>query len=320
VRASLSLVDPATYRPHPLHGEDRSWPETNCYVDLWIGLMNGLGLDPTAVMAFTAALDWEGDQWTFFKFPLEDLYESYGLDVMELSPWKPLTEGILTQLGRGRSVIVELDAFHLPDTAGVSYGLEHVKTSVAVHDLDLEAGRMGYFHNRGFYVLAGEDFRRIFRLDAPPDPRILPPYFEVVKLERLKRPPEGELRRIAAGQLRRHLGRRPAGNPVRTWAAGFARDVEWLRSQPPASFHAYSFATLRQLGANFECAASFARWLGGAAAKAAEPFGAIASTAKAVQFRLARVSAGKPYDATASLEAMAAAWEAGMERLASALA
>jgi len=319
VNATLLPLDRATYTVHPLHREDRAWPETNCYVDLWIELLHALGLEPVAAMAFTVAADHEGDQWTFFKFPLEDLYESFGIDVGELTIWRPLPEQILTQLQRGRTVIVELDAFNLPDTAGVSYGLDHVKTSVAVQSIDLVARRLEYFHNRGLYALSGADFEAIFRLDAPPDARALSPYVELVKLERLQRPGPEKLARLAAGQLRRHLGRRPAQNPIRAYAAAFTRDVDALRTQPAQAFHAYAFATLRQLGANFECAAAFTRWLGGPAAAATAPFEQIASTAKAMQFRLARVTSGKPYDGTAALATMATAWDEGM-RLLSAMA
>jgi hypothetical protein len=317
VNARLLPIDRATYQVHPLHREDRAWPETNCYVDLWIELLHALGLEPVAAMAFTVAADHEGDQWTFFKFPLEDLAESFGIDVGELTVWRPLAEAILTQLQRGRTVVVELDAFHLPDTAGVSYRLEHVKTSVAVQSIDLGARRLEYFHNRGFHALEGEDFDDVLHRDAPPDPRLLPPYVELVKLDRLQRPGPERLARLAAGQLRRHLARRPSTNPVRAYADAFARDVEALQAEP-ARFHAYAFATLRQLGANFECAAAFTRWLGGPAADAAAPFERIASTAKAMQFRLARVSAGKPYDGAAALAAMAAAWDEGMAVLAAA--
>ena len=37
---------------------------------------------------------------------------------------------------------MELDAFSLPDTQGVSYGVEHVKTSVAVNSIDAGARRL----------------------------------------------------------------------------------------------------------------------------------------------------------------------------------
>ncbi len=62
-------VDASSYRPHPLHATERTWTETNCYVDLWIELLHSLGLDPLAAAAFTISTDFEGDQWTFFKFP-----------------------------------------------------------------------------------------------------------------------------------------------------------------------------------------------------------------------------------------------------------
>ena len=49
---------------------ERAWAETNCYVDLWVELLHALGHDPIAALPFTLAIDFEGDQWTFFKFPL----------------------------------------------------------------------------------------------------------------------------------------------------------------------------------------------------------------------------------------------------------
>ena len=310
MKASLGNVDPATVESHALHRDERAWPETNCYVDLWIELLHSLKLEPIAALAFTLALDYEGDQFTFFKFPLEDLYELWGLDTMELQVWKPLPEAIVTQLSRGRPVIVELDAFHLPDTQGVSYGLEHVKTSVAVHDLDAEAGTLGYFHNKGYYRLSGDDYAQVFR------PQVLPPYFEVVKLDHLRRPEPARLREVARGQLQKHLARRPAQNPIKAFAADWERDLAWLREQPLASFHAYSFATLRQLGANFECAAAFLRWLDEADGPAAQAFERMANTAKAMQFRLARVAnAKKAYDATEALRSLAADWDLGTAAL-----
>ena len=30
-------LDPVTYARHPLHGDDRAWPESTCSVDLWVG-------------------------------------------------------------------------------------------------------------------------------------------------------------------------------------------------------------------------------------------------------------------------------------------
>lgn len=317
-------IDHASYAVHPIHrDEERMWPETNCYVDLWIELLHALRLEPLAAMGFTLALDWEGDQFTFFKFPLEDLEELFGIETLELQVWRPLPDAIRTQVRQGRPVIVEVDSFHLPDTRGVSYGVEHVKTSVAVNGIDVANRRLGYFHNRGYHQLEGRDYDGLFRCGALADARILAPYVEMVKLHRLRRPDAGALARIAIAQARKHLSRRPGQNPLRAFASSFARDVEWLGKEPMASFHGYSFATLRQLGANFECAAAFARWLAPLAGldldAPARAFQDIAAAAKAMQFRLARVPAGKKYDGTASLRGMAQGWEEAMASLAGAL-
>jgi hypothetical protein len=192
-----------------------------------------------------------------------------------------------------------------------------------VNSIDVANRRLGYFHNRGYHELEGRDYEGLFRSEGPADARILAPYVEMVKLHRLRRPDAGALARIALAQARKHFSRKPSHNPLRAFASSFARDVEWLGKEPMASFHAYSFATLRQLGANFECAAGFARWLAPLAGldleAPARAFHDIASAAKAMQFRLARVPAGKKYDGTASLQAMAQAWQEAMASLAHAL-
>ncbi|MBE7204408.1 MAG: DUF1839 family protein, partial [Parafilimonas terrae] len=74
------LADP--YVPHALHDAGRDWPETNCYVDLWIELLHGRGLVPEAMLGFTLRQDFEGDQFTFFKPPTGDIERLYGLEVL----------------------------------------------------------------------------------------------------------------------------------------------------------------------------------------------------------------------------------------------
>ena len=74
-------LNPATYQRHLIHGEQRVWPETNCYTDVIIELLHGLGREPIAALPFAFAIDFEGDQWTFFKFPDSDLDELSG------GPW-----------------------------------------------------------------------------------------------------------------------------------------------------------------------------------------------------------------------------------------
>ena len=145
----VPALDPATYQRSTLHGEDRSWPETNCYMDLWIETLHGLGHDPVAGLGVCAEIDLEGDQWTFFKYPIADLEELYGLDMMELNVWRSLVDQCAEQCAMNRAVVVELDSFFLPDTAGVAYQREHVKSSVTVESIDTEARSMCYFHNAG---------------------------------------------------------------------------------------------------------------------------------------------------------------------------
>ncbi len=82
-------------------------------------------------------MDFEGDQWTFFKpFP-EDLELLYGIDVHEMQPYRPLPNQIAEQIVQGRTLIVELDSWYLPDTAATSYRSEHVKSSIVAEAIDL---------------------------------------------------------------------------------------------------------------------------------------------------------------------------------------
>lgn len=76
------------------------------------------------MLPFTLAVDFEGDQWTFFKPSLEELRDLYGIDVQELTIWRPLIEHAVEQLSAGKFISTEADAFWLPDTAGTDYRIE----------------------------------------------------------------------------------------------------------------------------------------------------------------------------------------------------
>ncbi len=302
-----------SYTPHRLHAGERIWPEANCYVDLWIEVLHDRGLDPVPLLAFALAADFEGDQWTFFKPPIADLGALYGVEIEELNPWRALIEHIAVQAARGRTVIVEVDSYCLPDTAGTTYRAEHGKTAVAVKAIDVAGERLDYFHGAGLHTLAGEDFRGAFRIGQA----ALPPYVELVKW---RRPPlAGDARDEAAWTLlQTHAARMPSENPVAALAARFAADVAWLQAEP-AAFHAYAFSMLRQLGAASELGAAFLGWLIATAprpgidgAGAAAALTELATGAKALQFKLARAVHGKrpthPTIGTASLDPLAQAW------------
>jgi hypothetical protein len=300
----ILALDPATYPRHAIHGPERIWAETNCYVDVWVELLHALGHDPVAALPFTLAIDFEGDQWTFFKFPSSDLFELYGVDIQELAIWRPLTVHLEEQLGRGRPVLVELDSFYLPDTAGAAYRLEHVKTTVAAMALDVDQQRLGYFHNQGYYELHGDDFAAIFQ------PQGLPPYVEFVKLREAA---GGDALQTSLRLLKRQLALVPQTNPFASFKTRFAQDLDALLQEGIDAFHHYSFATLRQLGACYELSATYLQWLTakgeGELEEPARAFLDIAESAKAFQFQLARaIARHKPLDLS-PLDAMGERWE-----------
>lgn len=311
----------ASYVPHPLHRTESAWPESNCYVDLWIELLHAAGFEPLAALPCTLTIDLEGDQWTFFKFPHADLAALYGLDVFELNVWRSLREHVDDQLAQRRPLIVEVDAFHLPDTAGTSYRTEHVKTSIGVQMLDAERRRLGYFHNGGYYELEGEDFDAVLPLTPSPASGQLAPYTEVVKLG-LWPPCTGpQLVSRSIDLLRVHLSRRPTENPFARYAGAFTSHLGWLSGGPLENFHRYAFATLRQCGSAFALAAAYLRWLTSHGEadlqRPAESCEAIATTAKTLQFKIARVvQSHRPFDAGPLIASMAEAWDDVMRALA----
>jgi hypothetical protein len=315
----ILALDPARYRRHAIHGDNRIWAETNCYVDVWVELLHAWGFDPVAALPFTVALDFEGDQWTFFKFPHADLYQLYGLDVQELAIWRPLVAHVEEQVARGRPVLVELDSYHLPDTVGTAYRREHVKSTVAVVGIDVAGRRLGYFHNAGYYHLEGADFASVFRLDRPADPSVLPPYVEFVKRRDTPVPSGDELVLASLQLLRRQLRRLPEGNPFEKFKARFAADLDGLASAGLETFHLYSFATLRQFGACYELAATYLHWLRERTGKPLEGLAAaftqIATGAKTLQFQLARAIARRKSLELSALDPMALGWRSALDSL-----
>lgn len=314
----LLPIDAASYQRSPLHGEDRAWQETNCYVDLWIEALHALELDPVPALTFTLSADFDGEQWQFIKFPLEDLRSLYGIDVAEMNPWRGLEFHIADQLTQGRFLTAEVDAWFLPDTAGVSYRIEHTKTSIVANMIDIEAQKLGYFHGSGYYELSDEDY--VGLLLAPLDnPEAMQPYVEQVRVAHVQHPDGSELVERVVQLARAHLARRPDTNPVSRLAKRVAEDSDWLRSAGMDLFHGYAFATVRQLGSTAELAASLSQWLddhGQETAAAVAEFTEVSSLAKTVQFKLARIASGRTVELDSLFADMAARWDLAMESLA----
>jgi hypothetical protein len=311
-RQSLSGQDPAAYQPHELHAATRSYQETNCYADVLIELLHGCGYEPLAMFGHLVRMDFEGDQWTFFKPPPEDLELLYGVDVHEMQPYRPLPQQIAEQIAQGRTIIVELDSFYLPDTAATSYRREHVKTSVAADAIDAEGEAFRYFHGTGLHELRGEDYRGAFRVSGSP-PDMLPPYTELVRFDAGEALRGDQLRGAARDLLARHLRRRPQTNPFDRFGASLAGALDDLLAGDLDDYHAYAFATVRMAGSAFEVAADHAGWLFGADAAAAQAaMGEIVDGCKALSFRLARRRA---FDAGPLVETLSRAWNRALDAL-----
>jgi hypothetical protein len=310
---SLFGLDPHSYRSHPLHAPERTYVETNCYMDILIELLHARGDEPLAMMGCAMRMDFEGDQWTFLKPAPEDLERLFGIDVHEMQPYRPLPEQIAAQLSDGRTLIVELDSFYLPDTVATSYRSEHVKSSVVAEAIDPAGERLRYFHATGLHELAGEDYRAVFRLGRPFSEDVLPPYTELVRFDAGPRLRGDALREAARELLGDHVGHRPATNPFARFGAQLERDMPRLLEGDAAEYHAYAFATVRMAGSAFEAAQSHVEWLlRDAGAPASHALAQIVEGCKALSFRLARRRA---FDPEQTVGALAAAWDEAQDRL-----
>lgn len=311
---SLLGLDPETYRPHALHHADRAYPETNCYADILIELIHARGAEPLAALGSSIRQDFEGDQWTFFKPAPEDLESFYGLDIHEMQPYRPLPEQIADQIEDGRTLIVELDSFFLPDTASTSYRQEHVKSSAVMEAIDLETERLRYFHNGGYYELGGEDYRHALRVEPAVDHRSLPPYTELARFDAGEQLSGEALLHSSRRAFARHYAHRPRTNPFERFASALADHLPQLLEGSHEAYHAYAFATVRMAGSAFEICASHVDWLYGEDGTVArDAFGRIVSGTKTLSLKLARRRAFDPAPALADL---AAAWEEGVAALA----
>jgi hypothetical protein len=308
---SLSGKHPATYERHLLHATSRTYTETNCYADIIIELLHACGYEPLAALAHVVRLDFEGDQWTFFKPPPDDLERLFGVDIHEMQPYRSIPVQIAEQIEMGRTIIVELDSWFLPDTASTTYHAEHVKTSVAADAIDVRGEVLRYFHSAGLFELSGEDFRGIFRVDGHAAD-VLPPYAELVRFDACVPLQAEELRVASRELLARHLAHRPADNPFHRFGAQLTRALPDLMEQGPDAYHAYAFATVRMAGSAFEALGTYADWLSGGQSAASQPMGEIVDACKAMSFRLARRRA---FDAEPLIATMGAAWERAIEAL-----
>jgi hypothetical protein len=302
--------DPSSYVPHPSHRAGRTYHETNCYADVLIELLHVRGYEPLAALGSLVRTDWEGDQFTYAKPRYADIERLFGVDVHEMLPYRPLPEHIAEQLSLGRTVLVEIDAWYLPDTEGTSYRRGHLKTTVAPDSIDRAGERLRYFHNAGLFELSGEDYRGAFRLLDHFTDDVMDPFTEVVIFDVGPRLEGDELRAGARELLAHHFARRPASNPFEAWERSLESDLPRLVAGSDDDWHEYAFVTVRMAGSAFELLADHVAWtLGEPGEEAAAEFRAIAEATTVVSFRLGRQ---RPFDIAAVLAPLIAGWERGM--------
>ncbi|MDR5743107.1 DUF1839 family protein [Caballeronia sp. LZ029] len=315
-RSRVVSLDPLRMRArrhhaHALHRGERIWREAVSPADLWIEILHGNGLEPRAALAFTVAQDFEADQFTLGKLPPDDIEKLYGLQVQELSVFDSLEERALVQTRRSNIVLVEVDAFFLPDMRTVSYHREHEKTTIGIDVIDPDARRLGYFHHTGYHLLDGDDYDGVLRPHAP-QPALFP-HVEFVK--RVREPMSGtSLAEVSADALCAHLLRRPMHSPITRWRAAFPEHVDTMIARGEAYARVYAFNMMRQLGANFELLAHYLQWMRdqGFDIPVQTHAGArkIASEAMVMQCRLARaLSRGRHDLCEASFDAIEDAYE-----------
>ncbi|MBV8086642.1 MAG: DUF1839 family protein [Chloroflexi bacterium] len=313
-------LEPADYQPHRLHADSGyAWPEQNCYFDLWIELLHSLGCDPVPCFYPGLTTTYVSDQWQFIKPDPSALLALYGVRLYEINVWEPVATHVARHVADGNPVLLEVDAYDLPDVAGLSYQIKHSKTTIGIVGIDSAAEELWYLHNRGLYSLAGVDYRAALQLDQADR---LPFFIEAASLKSLVRRDAGELRAISLRLLGSSLEQLGAYNPFPAFRAHLGVVLPRIAAGE-IEVHGYAFASLRQLGAACSLGAEYLAWCGlPRVEQAVEELGHVSQLAQAFILRLARAAArGRVVDVDEPLGAMEVCWMRAMsdvrERLAS---
>ena len=210
-----------------------TYTETNCYTDILIELLHARGDEPLAALGLHAA----------------DGLRGRPVDVLQAAPERPRsavrrsTSTRCSRTGRcpsrspsrsrrGRTMIVELDSWYLPDTAATSYRTRAREDSVVARG-DRPRGRAAALlpQRRRSTSSSGEDYRGVFRLGREFSGDVLPPVHRA-----------------------RPLRRRPAAARA-TSCASAAREAAAPRTRAPPGRRTRSSASAPQLDARPAAAA-----------------------------------------------------------------
>jgi len=315
-------LDARTYSCHALHYSQCIWTEKNCYVDLWIELLHAKGLEPLALLPFVIQMDFESDQWTFFKPSHDELRSLYGIKVHELTIWRPLAEHVLEHLQAGRLVCIEVDAFWLPDTHGTDYQTNHSKTTIAINSVNFSSEEIGYFHNAGYFLASGEDFSQLLKIK--PALAELPLFAEIISFYSPPLQTQEQLQLASLALMQKQIQYLPTENPIKKFAIRFEQDLPVLQARGLDYYHAWAFAGIRQCGSAFELLAAWVCWmqplLPDTALGLSDMFLQISTEAKTLILKGARaVASKKSFDIQLQLQKAADLWDQSTSLLNSAM-
>ena len=219
-----------------------------------IELLHACGYEPIAAFGHLVRMDFEGDQWTFFKPPPEDLESLFG----DRHPRDAaLPAAARADRRAARSAVARSSSSSTPGTCPTRRPRATAQSTSRPRSPPMRSTPTARRCGTSTAPACSSSAARTTAAcsgSAEFSDDVLPPYTELVRFDagprlrgrRAARAPPSTL-------LRRHLDQAPARQPVRavraaarTGAAGAAR------AAGSSDYHAYAFATVRMAGSAFE--------------------------------------------------------------------
>ncbi len=247
--------------PHGLHTGQSTWHTVNPNVSMWVEVLHGWGLEPLAMLGCTVGIDFDRDQFKVLTIPTGDLEVLYGVSSYEVTAYDSLEAHIARQTADGNVVLVDLDAFHLPDMPEC-YGVRHAAVRVAIDRLDGASRSASYYRQGKRFELTGVDFIGAFDTFSPQRQFDPADVRSIRCVSRSDAPVLAEaVPAFAVQLLRNHLAALPKRQPIAAFREAFHDGLETLSAGGEAYRHAYVYSTLSRLGSHFELLAAHLQWL-----------------------------------------------------------
>ncbi|SDV50551.1 DUF1839 family protein [Chitinasiproducens palmae] len=251
---------PPAHRPHRLHIDNRIWTGSQRRAALWIEILHGWGLEPLAMLGCAVAQDFAGDQFGLLNPPREDLETLFGVTTFTLGLYGDVRELVERQTVQGNVVLLALDGYYLSDAPAL-YRVAHGSVTVGIDSLDRSRGIASYYRRGVRYELRGSDYEGAFGAAEQEgfDEALLR---EAECVSRVAPPTAAQaLPGQAAALLSRHLARRPVRSPIEAFGAVFDAALDRRLIEDIGYRHAFVYATLHQLGGNFELLGALLEWM-----------------------------------------------------------